>query len=214
MSLIAPHGGKLVNRVVDEAARSRAESDARSLPSITLSPREAFDLEMIAIGAFSPLTGFQGQADFERVCRELCDFVLREMTDKGGGFNAAIDADSEDEEGKFYRWEKAELTTLLAADEYELLAQIYGLTETTPLRRGDMLQDFYSTFKDMHDEVRARAQADMGAMEKALQTLRDAQNQGDYRGEARGKLTEALDALEKHVADRKGKLTDFPPRNT
>jgi sulfate adenylyltransferase len=41
------------------------------LPAITLSPREAFDLEMIAIGAFSPLTGFQGQADFTRVCKEM-----------------------------------------------------------------------------------------------------------------------------------------------
>src|SRR5688500_15593228 len=71
MSLIAPHGGKLVNRVLDDAARGRAEAEAKSLPSITLSPREAFDLEMIAIGAFSPLTGFQGQADFERVCREM-----------------------------------------------------------------------------------------------------------------------------------------------
>ena len=71
MSLIAPHGGKLVNRVLDDAARSRAEGEAKSLPAITLSPREAFDLEMIAIGAFSPLTGFQGQADFERVCREM-----------------------------------------------------------------------------------------------------------------------------------------------
>jgi uncharacterized protein YyaL (SSP411 family) len=69
------------------------------------------------------------RADFERICRELCDFVLREMTDKTGGFYAAIDADSEHEEGKFYRWEKTELTKLLAADEYELLAKVYGLTE-------------------------------------------------------------------------------------
>src|SRR5215212_5794386 len=71
MSLIAPHGGKLVNRVLDDATRTRTEADAKSLPSIILSPREAFDLEMIAIGAFSPLTGFQGKADFERVCKEM-----------------------------------------------------------------------------------------------------------------------------------------------
>ena len=45
--------------------RGTARSEAAGLPSITLSPRERFDLEMIAIGAFSPLTGFMGKADFD-----------------------------------------------------------------------------------------------------------------------------------------------------
>jgi sulfate adenylyltransferase len=69
--LIPPHGGTLVNRVVEaEKARSLA-AEAAKLPSIALSAREQCDLEMIAIGAFSPLTGFMGQADFVRVCREM-----------------------------------------------------------------------------------------------------------------------------------------------
>ena len=71
MSLIAPHGGTLVNRLVSPTAAAAATSEAATLPSVTLSPREAFDLEMIAIGAFSPLTGFMGQRDFERVCRDM-----------------------------------------------------------------------------------------------------------------------------------------------
>jgi sulfate adenylyltransferase len=71
MSLIAPHGGKLVSRVLDSAAAAAAVLEAAKLPAITLSAREAFDLEMIAIGAFSPLVGFQGQADFTRVCKEM-----------------------------------------------------------------------------------------------------------------------------------------------
>ena len=83
----------------------------------------------------------------------------------------------------------------------------------TPLRKGDMLVDFFTSFKEMHDTVRGRAQEDVAAMDKATQALRAAQNQGDYRGEAHGKLTEALEALEKHVDDRKSKLTDFPPRS-
>jgi sulfate adenylyltransferase len=70
MSLIQPHGGHLIDRIIPQASRDAAEKEARSLASITLSAREACDLEMIAIGAFSPLTGFQGQADFERVARE------------------------------------------------------------------------------------------------------------------------------------------------
>jgi sulfate adenylyltransferase len=71
MSLIDPHGGKLVNRVLEGAAAKTAASEAASYKSVILSPREEFDLEMIAIGAFSPLTGFMGKADFTRVCKEL-----------------------------------------------------------------------------------------------------------------------------------------------
>jgi len=71
MSLIDPHGGKLVNRVLEGAAAKTAVSEASGYKSVTLSPREEFDLEMIAIGAFSPLTGFMGKADFERVCKEM-----------------------------------------------------------------------------------------------------------------------------------------------
>lgn len=76
----------------------------------------------------------------------------------------------------------------------------------TPLREGDMLQDFYLNFKDMHDAVRARAQDDAAILEKALETLRDSRNQADYRGEARAKLDEALDELDKHLAERKKSL--------
>ncbi len=71
MSLIAPHGGQLVNRVVEGSAATALANEAKSLPTLTLSPREAFDLEMIAIGAFSPITGFMGKADFEGVCKNM-----------------------------------------------------------------------------------------------------------------------------------------------
>jgi sulfate adenylyltransferase len=71
MSLVAPHGGKLVNRILESSAAQSAIKEAASLPSLTLSPREQFDLEMIAIGAFSPLTGFMGKADFESVCKDM-----------------------------------------------------------------------------------------------------------------------------------------------
>jgi sulfate adenylyltransferase len=71
MSLIDPHGGKLVNRVLQGPAAQSAASQANGYQSVTLSPREQFDLEMIAIGAFSPLSGFMGSADFARVCEEM-----------------------------------------------------------------------------------------------------------------------------------------------
>ena len=39
--------------------------------SLTLSERHTADFEMIANGGFAPLTGFQGSADWERVCSEM-----------------------------------------------------------------------------------------------------------------------------------------------
>ncbi|HLL22509.1 MAG TPA: hypothetical protein VK427_10275 [Kofleriaceae bacterium] len=76
----------------------------------------------------------------------------------------------------------------------------------TPLRKGDMLVDFFASFKDMHDTVRARAQDDVAIMDQAIVALR--------ASDKHGKLGEALDALEQHVLARKSKLTDFPPRQT
>lgn len=71
MALIWPHGGALVNRVVDVSRAEILKKEAAALPAIALSAREQGDLEMIAIGAFSPLTGFMGQRDFESVCKNM-----------------------------------------------------------------------------------------------------------------------------------------------
>jgi len=76
----------------------------------------------------------------------------------------------------------------------------------TPLRQGDMLQDFYVTFHEMHDAVRERAKQDAQALEDALGSLREAKNQADYRGEKQAELDEALAELDKHLAERKKQL--------
>ena len=69
--LIAPHGGTLVSRLVTGDAREALIAEAASLPRIELSAKQACDLEMIAIGAFSPLQGFVTQADFQSICRDM-----------------------------------------------------------------------------------------------------------------------------------------------
>ncbi len=67
MSLIKPHGGKLVNRQLTGAARDAAIRQAASLPRLTLNARAEADLELLANGAFSPLEGFLNEADYKRV---------------------------------------------------------------------------------------------------------------------------------------------------
>ncbi|HLC41280.1 MAG TPA: sulfate adenylyltransferase [Methylomirabilota bacterium] len=69
--LIKPHGGRLVNRVLVSDARDNAIARARSLKRIALNARTMSDLELIAGGAFSPLEGFMGQADYSTVLTEM-----------------------------------------------------------------------------------------------------------------------------------------------
>jgi sulfate adenylyltransferase/3'-phosphoadenosine 5'-phosphosulfate synthase len=69
--LIAPHGGELVSRFVRDAERPALAEHAKSLPAVELDERAASDVEMIAVGAFSPLTGFMNQKDYLRVVRDM-----------------------------------------------------------------------------------------------------------------------------------------------
>ncbi|HAX85662.1 MAG TPA: sulfate adenylyltransferase [Cyanobacteria bacterium UBA11370] len=64
---IAPHGGQLINRIVTPEQHSEFLDKADSLPKVQLDERATSDLELIAIGGFSPLTGFMEQADYESV---------------------------------------------------------------------------------------------------------------------------------------------------
>jgi sulfate adenylyltransferase/3'-phosphoadenosine 5'-phosphosulfate synthase len=68
---IAPHGGRLVNRLVTGAQRDALLERAKTLPRIQLDDRAQSDVEMIAVGAFSPLTGFLGAADHRQIVENL-----------------------------------------------------------------------------------------------------------------------------------------------
>ncbi len=64
---IKPHGGTLVDLTVPEAEAPELEKRADGLVRIPLSPMERSDLELLATGAYSPLRGFMGKADYETV---------------------------------------------------------------------------------------------------------------------------------------------------
>ena len=64
---IPPHGGTLVNLLVTGAEAEGLRAEAANLPKLAVSDRELADLEMLAVGALSPLTGFQGEADYHSI---------------------------------------------------------------------------------------------------------------------------------------------------
>ena len=69
--IISPFGGKLVDLVAAADERSKLAHDAAKLPSLQLSLRSLCDLELLAVGAFSPLDRFMERADYERVLEEM-----------------------------------------------------------------------------------------------------------------------------------------------
>ncbi|TMA21703.1 MAG: sulfate adenylyltransferase, partial [Deltaproteobacteria bacterium] len=70
-TLVAPHGGALTERIVSPAEEPSLREIAAASPSLVLDARELADLELLAVGAASPLRGFLGAADYESVLARM-----------------------------------------------------------------------------------------------------------------------------------------------
>jgi sulfate adenylyltransferase len=110
---IAPHGGTLVDLLVAEADREKLLEEAQHFPKVAVSPREISDLEMLAVGALSPLTGFQGEADYRSILESM------HLT-SGLAWTIPVTLSLSDEEAK--RIGGAEAVTLLERDDGAPLA--------------------------------------------------------------------------------------------
>src|SRR2546421_4011616 len=69
--LIAPHGGELVINLAGEQERGELQASAKSLPQIQVGSRPLADLEMLAVGAYSPLRGFMDRVDYLGVVNDM-----------------------------------------------------------------------------------------------------------------------------------------------
>jgi len=69
--MIPPHGGKLVDRVLDGKCRKDVLAASQALPALRISDESVSDVENIASGVFSPLEGFMGKADVRNVLNEM-----------------------------------------------------------------------------------------------------------------------------------------------
>jgi hypothetical protein len=70
-----------------------------------------------------------GKERHKRVAMDIYGWVLREMTDPGGGFYSALDADSEGEEGLFYVWKRKEVVEILGEKAGDEFCKAYGFAE-------------------------------------------------------------------------------------
>lgn len=141
---ILPHGGALVNRFLPPEAQQEAEERAKSLKKLALNPREISDLEMIGVGAFSPLEGFMVREDYLA--------VVDHMRLAGGlvwPIPVTLSATAE-EAAKLKEGEDIALV-----DREGLPLAILHLEEKYPYHKEQEAQKVYRTSDEAHPGVRA-----------------------------------------------------------
>ena len=73
---------------------------------------------------------------YRRVAEETLEYIIRDMSDRSGGFYSSEDADSEGEEGKFYVWTKAEVQAVLGEGDGEIFCEFFDVTEEGNFEHG------------------------------------------------------------------------------
>ena len=148
--LIEPHGGQLVDRVATNQEALMLAEQAKALPAVTLGMRPLSDLEMIAVGAFSPLTGFMTSADYRS--------VLQYMHLAGGlPWSLPVTLSVSVEDAKAYEGKQVSL-----ADEDGNLLAIMDVQEAFEYDKREEARLAYRTEEEAHPGVAAvYAQEDM-----------------------------------------------------
>ncbi|HEY7755368.1 MAG TPA: sulfate adenylyltransferase [Actinomycetota bacterium] len=146
---IAPHGGSLVDLLVPDADRDKLAEEARHFPKVVVNPRELSDLEMLTVGALSPLTGFQGEAEHRSVLETM-------HLPNGLAWAIPVTLSLSDEEVK--RIGGAEAVTLLASEDGDPLA-ILEVAEVFRRDREEEALAVYRTDDLQHPGVKALHEA-------------------------------------------------------
>jgi uncharacterized protein len=82
----------------------------------------------LMVGNLAEAFQLTGDGLYSRIIKETLQFIKRELWSEEGGFYAALDADSEGVEGKFYTWSKTEIEEILQ-ENAEIFCEFYNVTE-------------------------------------------------------------------------------------
>ncbi|MNW41532.1 Sulfate adenylyltransferase [compost metagenome] len=134
MAGIAPHGGTLINRIVEGEERTSLLQIASGLESIRINTWAISDLDLIGVGAFSPLTGFMDEKDYLSVVSTM---RLHDGTVWSIPITLSVDEDTAS------RLTVGEQAALIGAED----DVVYGVIEITSLYRPDRGEESVKVFK-------------------------------------------------------------------
>ena len=139
---------------------------------------------------------------YKTVVEESARYLLREMHQPEGGFYSTQDADSEGEEGKFFVWTLAEIDALLGAEDGEVFARMYDVTEEGnfeeknilhPILTVDQASKFFRKEKSEIEALIARTKEKLfTAREKRIKPFRDEKIIAAWNGLLLSGLAEAI----------------------
>jgi sulfate adenylyltransferase len=143
-NLNAPHGGRLVNRLVEGPERETLLEKSRELKTVRLGAREISDLELIAVGGLSPLEGFQGKSDYHSILKN------KRLTN-GLPWTIPITLSISKHEANGFR----EGDQLSLIDSAGRIAAVMDLEERFPQERENEAKSIYGTVDEAHPGVAA-----------------------------------------------------------
>lgn len=103
---------------------------------------------------------------YKQVVYETLAFVARELTSPEGCFYAALDADSEGTEGKFYVWKKEELETILK-DKFNIFADYFNINE-----RGLWEENYILLRHDTDEHIAVKHHVSVEELQKEIQQIK------------------------------------------
>lgn len=162
-----------------------------------------------------------GKDTYAEVAEQIITYVIRDMTDEGGGFYSAEDADSEGEEGKFYVWTLDEIEDVLGIEDGDLYIEFYNMSEAgnfeghnIPNLIGTTLASFERRKQIPVDELKQRMEVARVKLfehrEKRIHPGKDDKILTAWNGLMIAALSKAARALDKPMyTDAAAKSADF-----
>ena len=137
-----------------------------------------------------------GSALARRVAADTCAWMIAELSTQEGGFAAALDADSDGEEGKFYAWTPAQLRDVLGPDDGAYAAGVFGVTDRGTFEHGTSVLQLRDDPEDVERFARVSATL-LAAREHRIRPARDDKVVAAWNGLAIAALAETGLLLER-----------------
>jgi uncharacterized protein YyaL (SSP411 family) len=125
------------------------------------------------------LMGYQvsGNAFFRDTAEQTLRYVLRDLSDPGGGFYSTEDADSEGVEGKFYVWTPSQVAELLGERDARLFCAFYDVTARGNFEHGTSILHMPRTPEEVAQQLGVSDVEVLSAVERGRQVLFEAREQ-------------------------------------